>query len=55
MKLPQALLKDVEPDTPKFPTADFAHDMAAAIAENKKKRKKKKGQGKKLDGVDLDI
>jgi hypothetical protein len=45
---------DVEPDSPEFPTSDFAHNMAAAVAEAKK-RKKKKAKSKKLDGVDLEV
>lgn len=32
---------DVETENPKWPTVDFEHDMAKAIAKGKKKKKKK--------------
>ena len=54
MKLLPVPSRDVKPDTPKYPTSDFAHDMATALVEAKK-RKKKKNQGRKLAGVDLEV
>jgi len=33
---------DMAPDTPKFPTTDFAHEMARSIVEQRKPKKKKK-------------
>ena len=44
--------KGAKPDTPKFPTSDFAHEMAAAVAASKKKKKRK---GKALAGIDLEV
>jgi len=53
LKLPLLPKDRTKPDSPKFPTSDFAHEMAAAIAATKKK--KKKGAGKTLAGIDLEV
>jgi len=42
--LPSFGSDDKDPEEVKWPTVDFEHDMAAKIADGKKKKKKKKGK-----------
>ncbi len=46
---------DPEPDKPKFPTSDFAHDMAKALAESRKKKKKGRKDERMANGVSLEV
>ena len=34
--------QDQEPATPRFPTADFAHEVAAKVAEKRSRKKKRR-------------
>jgi len=54
MRLPLSQL-DIKPSKPKYPTSDFAYDVAVAIVEAKKLKKKKTDKDCVFNGVDLDI
>ena len=48
--------QEVKPDNPKYPTSDFAYDMAVAVTESKKVRKRKrKNKDFILNGVDTEV
>lgn len=57
---------DLVPDTPKFPTTDFTHEMARSIVEQRKPAKKKRAailfrknecgtEVPTLNGVELEV
>lgn len=55
MRLPLPMHKDDDvPDTPKFPTADFAHNAAAIIAAERAEKRNKKKKKKKILFKDAD-